>query len=52
MVERPSRESRVTERSSLRSQASALSLQGAPWAAFVVACNKSFMYRPLDLLVV
>lgn len=52
MAERPSRESRVTKWSSPQSEALELSSQGAPWAAFVAGCNKSFMYRPLDLLVV
>lgn len=28
------------------------SSQGAPWAAFVAWCNKSYMCRPFDLLVV
>lgn len=48
VVERPSRESG----SSPPWKALESSSQGAPWEAFVVRCNKSFMCRPLDLLVV
>lgn len=42
----------LTEWSAPQWKALELSSQGAPWAAFVVGCNKSFMCRPLDLLVV
>lgn len=48
----PQEKSRVTEWSSPWWKALALSLQGSLWAVFVVWCNKSFMCRLLDLLVV